>query len=47
MIILGVVLLILGLVFGITLLWVGGLILIVLGAIFAASHTGPFNGRWY
>lgn len=47
MILLGVVLVILGLVFGITLLWVGGAILIVLGLLFWSSNTGPFNGRWY
>lgn len=47
MILLGAVLLILGLVFGIQLLWVIGLILVVLGAVFAFSGTGPFNGRWY
>lgn len=47
MILLGIVLLILGLVFGITLLWVAGLVLIVLGAIFSRTGTGPFNGHWY
>jgi hypothetical protein len=47
MILLGVVLIILGLVFGITLMWVAGAILVVLGAVFWSSHTGPFNGRWY
>lgn len=47
MIALGVILLILGLVLGIQLLWVAGLILIVLGALFGFTHTGPFNGRWY
>lgn len=47
MILLGVVLLILGLVFGITALWVVGLVLLVLGAILATTHSGPFNGRWY
>lgn len=47
MILLGIVLLILGLVFGITLLWVAGLVLIVLGAIMSRSGTGPFNGHWY
>lgn len=47
MILLGVVLLILGLVFGITLLWVAGLLLILLGAVFYRSGTGPFNGKWY
>lgn len=47
MIFLGVVLVILGLVFGITFLWVIGAILIVLGALFWRTNTGPFNGRWY
>jgi hypothetical protein len=47
MILLGVVLVILGLVFGITLLWVAGAILIVLGLLFWRTNTGPFNGRWY
>lgn len=47
MIALGAILIILGLIFGIQLLWVGGIILVVLGAIFWRTETGPFNGRWY
>jgi hypothetical protein len=47
MIFLGVLLLILGFVFAIKVLLIVGFILVVLGAIFAFTHTGPFNGRWY
>lgn len=47
MILIGVLLIIFGLIFGITLMWVAGIVLVVLGAIFARTSTGPFNGRWY
>jgi hypothetical protein len=45
MTLLGVLLLILGLIFGIQILWIIGLVLIVLGVFFLAR---PVNGqRWY
>ena len=51
MIVLGAVLLILGLIFGINILWTIGVILIVIGAIFwiQGSVGRPIGGRrvWY
>lgn len=47
MIVLGLILLILGLIFGSGVLELIGIILLALGAVFWATHTGPFNGRWY
>jgi hypothetical protein len=51
MIVLGAVLLILGLIFGINILWTIGVILIVIGAIFwvLGSVGRPIGGRrvWY
>lgn len=49
MIVLGIILLILGFVFGIHLLWVLGIILLVIGAIFWALGAAgrPVAGRRY
>jgi hypothetical protein len=47
MILLGIVLLILGFVFGITALWVVGLVLIVLGAFANFVPLGGTTRRWY
>jgi hypothetical protein len=45
MLILGIVLLILGLVFGIPLLWIIGLVLALLGAVLLIAPIG--GRRWY
>ena len=48
MIILGILLLVLGLLFGIGLLTTLGIILLVLGVVLLlVGYAGPFAGRWF
>lgn len=48
MILLGVVLLVLGLIFGIHLLVVAGIIVALVGLVLMIAQTpGPVRGRWY
>ncbi|HEX4775570.1 MAG TPA: hypothetical protein VFW74_02255 [Acidimicrobiia bacterium] len=46
---LGIILLIIGFVFGVAILWVIGIILVVIGAILAVVHSGEaaWYRRWY
>lgn len=49
MLVLGLVMLLLGYLLGISVLYVLGVILLVIGLVllFIPAAHGPFNGRWY